>query len=335
MTCQDIVLWYNLSYHLVKVVISIIKRVCYCNIHSKFLKTMAVPFFILFLLLFSNQVYAQESTGEKLYVHFIDVGQADSILIEESSGKNILIDGGNRGDTELLKDYLKDNNIKTIDLLIGTHPHEDHIGGLKGIIEAFNIGTIYMPKVVHTSSTYENLLKAIKKQSCKITTPKAGTSFELGDVTIEILAPNSNTYESLNNYSIIIRLIYGNTSFLFTGDAEGLSEQEILDKGYNISSNVLKVAHHGSRYSTTEEFLKKVSPEYAVISSEIDNSYGHPHREVLEMLNKYHTQIYRTDEMGTIILSSDKNTITLEENKGSSLLSLIIQLFRLILELFE
>lgn len=276
-----------------------------------------------------------DSTGEKLYVHFIDVGQADCILIEEPSGKNILIDGGNRADAELVKDYLHDHSIKKIDLLIGTHPHEDHIGGLKDVIESFDIGTIYMPKVVHTSSTYENLLKTVKKYNYKITPPKAGSSFKFGDTTLEILGPVSNAYESLNNYSIVIRLSYGNTSFLFTGDAEELSEQEILDKGYNISSTVLKVAHHGSRYSTTEAFLQNVSPKYAVISSEVDNSYGHPHREVLELLNKHHADIYRTDEMGTIVLSSDKQTISLEENKGSSFLSLIVELFRLILELFE
>lgn len=258
-----------------------------------------------------------ESVNKKLKVHFIDVGQADSILIQTPDGKSMLIDAGNNADGQAVVSYLKGQGVSKIDILVGTHPHEDHIGGMDNVINSFEIGQIYMPKVSHTTKTYEDVLTAISRKGLKITSPTPGSTFSLGEVRFTILAPNSSTYEDMNDYSIVLKMEYGNTSFLFTGDAEQVSENEIIAKGYNLKADVLKVGHHGSSSSTSQAFLDKVSPKYAVIMVGSDNNYGHPHKETMDKLEAKGIPVYRTDENGTIVATSDGNNITFNTQPGS------------------
>lgn len=247
-----------------------------------------------------------------LQVHFIDVGQGDSIFIELPNGETALIDGGPRSSEEMVLNYLSKQGVEKIDYLVATHPHEDHIGGLIGVVENYDIGKIYMPDVVHTTKTFENLLLAIQNKGYKISKAEAGDRIlDKEGLSIHILAPEINvSVDNLNNYSIVLRLDYGKNSFLFTGDAESQSEETMINKGYGLKSDVLKVGHHGSSTSTTDEFLNKVEPKYAVISCGKDNRYGHPHEEIIAKLTNKNIKIYRTDMDGNIIATSDGEKIT-------------------------
>ncbi|HHV71228.1 MAG TPA: MBL fold metallo-hydrolase [Clostridia bacterium] len=259
-----------------------------------------------------------QTASSELKVHFIDVGQADSILIMNGS-QSMLIDAGNNDDEKLVVDYLKEQGISKLDYVIGTHPHEDHIGGLDAVIDNFAIGQVYLPNVPHTTKTFFDVVEAIRKKDLKITLPMPGTTFNLGEGACTILAPNSDSYEDLNNYSIVIKVEYGDTVFLFTGDAEKESETEMLKKGYDLTADVLKIGHHGSSFSTTEDFLNKVNPQYAVIMCGKGNSYGHPHRETMNRLKNKGIKVYRTDESGTIVCSSDGKNISFNVEPGSYL----------------
>ncbi|MBU3189421.1 ComEC/Rec2 family competence protein [Clostridium bowmanii] len=251
-----------------------------------------------------------------LKVHFINVGQADSILIQQGS-KFMLIDAGNNGDGKLVKNYLLQQGVKKLDYVIGTHPHEDHMGGLDYIINDFNIGKIFLPKATSTTKTFGDVVAAIKNKGMKATVPSPGETFNLGSAKCTILAPNSTKYKDLNNYSVVVKLEFGNNSFILTGDAEDISESEILQKGFNIKADVLKVGHHGSRSSTSDEFLAKVNPKYAIISTEKGNDYGHPHKETMDKLKNKNIPVYRTDELGTIIATSNGKTISFNTKPGS------------------
>ena len=178
------------------------------------------------------------------------------------------------------------------------------------VIKVFDIGTFYAPKVTTTTKTYENMVKALKAKDLKMTVPKVGEEIAIGNATLTFLAPNSDKYEDLNNYSIAVKLKYGNNSFIFMGDAEDISEGEILHKQLDIKADILKIGHHGSRSSTTEEFLNKVNPKYAVISCEKGNDYGHPHKETLTKLNSNNINVLRTDLNGTIIAESNGKEIS-------------------------
>lgn len=245
-----------------------------------------------------------------LVAHFIDVGQGDACLLELPSGETMLIDGGDRSAYDVLKEYLEDQYIERIDYLIATHPHADHIGGLIGIVDEFPIGKIYMPRVAHNTKTFEEFLEAIKRKGLKITSAKAGVTIETGDgLEAVFVAPCNDDYQNLNDYSAVLKLTYGEVSFLFTGDAEEISEREMLAGDHSLKAEVLKVGHHGSVTSTTEEFLAAVSPAVAVISCGQDNSYGHPHREVLERLISGGVEILRTDLQGHIVITSSDTRI--------------------------
>ena len=251
-----------------------------------------------------------------LKVSYIDVGQADSILIQQGSS-SMLIDAGNNDDSQTVKNYVSNQGITKLDVVVGTHPHEDHVGGLDYIINSFKIGKVYMPKRTATTKTFTDVINAIKSKGLKITAPVPGQSFKLGEATCNILAPNGSGYEDVNNESIVIKVTFGSNSFLFTGDAEDVSEKEMLSKGYALKADVLKVGHHGSYSSTTQEFLNKVNPKYAVISVGKNNSYGHPHKENMDRLKAKNIPVYRTDECGTIIATSNGKNITFNVKVGS------------------
>ena len=248
-------------------------------------------------------------------IHYLDVGQGDSIFIELPQNKSMLIDASTGAYGEGIADYIEDKGYSKIDYLVATHPHADHIGGMEDVVEEFEIGEIYMPKASTTTKTYKNLLTAIKKKGNKINTAKAGVSIYSGSgINIQILAPNSTSYEDLNNYSVVIKLTYGKKSFLFMGDAEMLSEDEITA---DVSADILKVGHHGSSTSTSEDFINRVNPEYAVISCGKDNSYGHPHKETMATLKKYDVEVLRTDTMGTIIATTDGTDLEITKDNKS------------------
>lgn len=257
-----------------------------------------------------------EKPAANLKVHFIDVGQGDCILIEDGNSA-MLIDAGNTQNGPDIVSYIKKLGISKLDFVIATHPHADHIGGMADVINAFDIGKLIMPKVEHTTRTFENLLLTIRNKGLKITAPVPGTEYKLGDASFTILAPNSSSYKDLNDYSVVIKLKYGSTSFLFTGDAETVSENEILARGYDVKANVLKVGHHGSTSSTTERFLDAVSPRYAVICVGANNQYGHPAPETLSKLAERGIKIYRTDEAGTIVVTSDGKSISFNKQPSS------------------
>jgi competence protein ComEC len=252
---------------------------------------------------------------ENLKVHFIDVGQADSILITTGTA-SMLIDAGNNDDSNLVVNYIKSQGISKLDYIIGTHPHEDHIGGLDAVINSFDIGKIFMPKQPSTTKTFEDVLIAIKNKGLKVTSPKVGDTYDLGQAKWTILAPSKDSYDEANDSSIVIRLVFGNNSFMLTGDAEELSEKEILDNSIDLKSDVLKVGHHGSSSSTSEAFLEAVNPKYAVISVGEGNSYGHPHSETIDKLNKQNVEVLRTDQQGTIIFTTNGNELSDETTKA-------------------
>ncbi len=244
-------------------------------------------------------------------VEFLDVGQADSILIR-TKDKNALIDAGNNEDGPLLVEYFKSLGINTFDYVIGTHAHEDHIGGMDDVIKSFDVKKFYMPNVATTTKTFTDILDALEEKGYKFSTPKIDSKFSMGDVEFEVIYVGEDE-KDLNSTSIVLRMDHGANSFLFTGDSTTKVEKLILDK--NIDVDVLKVAHHGSTYSNSLEYLKRVSPKYAVIQVGKNNTYFHPHEAILKRLNSINAQVYRTDEMGTIVMESDGNVLNIKTIK--------------------
>ena len=248
---------------------------------------------------------------DNLSVYFLDVGQADSILIQVNN-ENMLIDAGNNNDGPLLVNYFNSLNIKDFKYVVGTHPHEDHIGGLDNIIESFNIEQFFLPNVITTTTTFLEILDALETKNMKLTVPKIGQILTLGDAKIEVLYTGTNQ-KDLNSTSIVLKLTYHNIKFLFTGDTTATIEKELAKK--EIQTDVLKVSHHGSPYSTTSTFLKKASPKYAIISVGKQNNYGHPGTTTLNKLKKANIEIHRTDKEGTIIATTNGKTIKFTNEK--------------------
>ena len=250
-----------------------------------------------------------------LRVHFIDVGQGDSILIQAGE-QAMLVDAGTNESGSVVTEYLRSLNITKLDYLIGTHPHEDHIGGLDDVIHSFDIGTVIMPNVSHTTQTYEDVLDALLEKNLTVTAPHPGDSYSIGDASFTVLSPSAEIAEQaaenddLNNLSVGIRLVYGSNAFVLCGDAESDSEEAMVESGLDLKADVLKAGHHGSSTSTSDAFLAAVNPDYAVISCGKDNSYGHPHQETMDKLNAADISIFRTDEQGTVVAVSDGSSIT-------------------------
>ena len=262
-------------------------------------------------------VYPAE--GE-LQVHFIDVGQGDCIYIA-AGGQNMLIDCGEADESARAVAYLQDIGIRQLDYVVGTHPHSDHMGGMDRIIEEFGIGEFIIPHLddedIPTTSYFLRFLDAAERHGVKLTEAVTGSEFTVGDAHCEIVAPNSKKYEDINNYSVGIVLRHGSESFIFTGDAEGVAEQEMLGGGRLGKMNVYKVGHHGSSSSSTAAFLNVIRPDTAVISCGAGNAYGHPTDSVIRRLSAYTDNIYRTDLCGSIVITSDGSSLNVTAERRS------------------
>ena len=243
----------------------------------------------------NNLPESKDSTSYhgKLKVSIVDVGQGDAIVIKTPNDKYVLIDSGSSKESDKFFNYLSKQKIKGFSAVVGTHPHEDHIGNMDKVILNYNVQNIYLPKVTASTKTFQNLMDALKNKNMKVKTAKAGVKFNIDGVSFEFLAPNSDKYEDLNNYSAALRVTYNNDSFIFMGDAD-----------------------HGSSSSSSKEFLKKINPKYAVISCGEGNDYGHPHKETIKLLNDMNIKAYRTDLNGTVTFESDGNKITAAVEKS-------------------
>lgn len=264
-------------------------------------------------------VALEERAEDALRVHYIDVGQGDSELIELPNDEVMLIDAGENDKGGVVVDYIKSQGIDKIDYLVGTHPHSDHIGGLDTVIDELETGKIYMPKVASDTKTFNDVLDAVERKGLSVNTAKSGVEvLKSDDLSVTFVAPVRETYKSLNNVSAVVKIVYKNSSFLFTGDAEEQAEEDITA---DVRADILKAGHHGSSTSSSWDFLNRVNPSCAVISCGEGNEYGHPHTETLEKLSEIGAAVYRTDLDGTVIIETQGDGYTVytensEENKG-------------------
>ena len=261
----------------------------------------------------TQSAYIITPEHKSLVVEYLDVGQADSMLLS-SNGEYMLIDAGNNEDGDDVVEYLKNAGVRTLQYVVGTHPHEDHIGGLDDVINAFEVQQVLLADATSNTQTYSDVLTALENKSLTATIPEVGATFPLGQATVTVLS--AQPADDLNNASIVLRAAYQDTAFLFMGDAEAEVEQAILQSGADIQSNVLKVGHHGSDTSTTDSFLAAVSPDAAVICCGAGNSYGHPSQATLDKLAGI--PVWRTDLNGTIYAMTDGETCRITANKSAS-----------------
>lgn len=270
----------------------------------------------LVLLLITTSLWPEtRAEGNGLTIHFLDVGQADAAIVL-CDDEVLMIDGGNVEDSSFVYAYLKGTlALDHIDYMIGTHPHEDHIGGLSGALNACTVGTVFSPVTSYDSEEFENFKRYAEKQGTGLTVPSVGDTFTVGGASVEFLAP-VHAYENVNDLSLVVRIEYGETSFLFTGDAEGDSEHDMVDLGVDLSADVLKVAHHGSDTSSSYVFLREVMPNYAVISVGAGNAYDHPSLDTLSRLRDVGAVVYRMDQQGTILCKSDGEEITFSTERN-------------------
>ncbi len=301
------------------------------------IKKRIVLFFLCFLVAFSascssddnlnsensalsGDVYSSvdgvTESGKMMKVYFVNTGQSDCSVIVTPSGKNILVDSGDTDCDKTVSKFFREKGITEFEIAIFTHPHGDHIGTADYIIENYDIKTVYMPNVSYTTRAYEKMISALEeKPSIDVVCPTPGDKIQVDGVDFTFLSPWDKTYNELNEYSIVFKMVYGENSFLFTGDAEKVNEKEMINAGFDLSADVLKVGHHGSYSSSSQEFLDAVSSSYAVILCGVDNSYGHPHREVKERLQNMPISVYRTDLNGNISFYFDKVSINVTTEK--------------------
>ncbi|EJU24513.1 metallo-beta-lactamase domain protein [Peptoanaerobacter stomatis] len=281
---------------------------------KKIMKKINLKQKIIIILLLTSLIYTLYQKLQDIYnpsttlqVHFIDVGQGDSTLIITPDKKTVLIDAGDEQHSSRTTGYIKSQGIDKLDLVIATHPDADHIGGMDKVIKNFDIGMFSMPLVSKDTKQYKEIKKELKNKKLKNKPLYTGDGLSIGkDVKLQILSPQKNkTYSDTNEYSIVARLLYKEVSFLFMADATMENEIAIINDFDDIRADVLKLGHHGSSTSTSDYFLGKVNPSIGVISCGKNNKYGHPHKEVMNLLEKYNIMIFRTDEQGSIVLYSD------------------------------
>ncbi len=284
-------------------------------------KKKIISFVLALILLavsyFMSQYYQPEALEDQVAVHYIDADQGDSIFIELPNQRSMLIDASTNSEEETVINYISALGYSNIDYVIATHPHEDHIGGMDGVLNTFPVGEFFLPNDVATTRTYEKMLEALENNGAKVVEAKAGVSvLSEENLEISILSPISQYAEEYgddhNAWSVICRLTYGENSFIFTGDAEAKTESFLTG---NLRSDVLKVGHHGSSTSTSEEFFYAVAPEIAVISCGEGNDYGHPHKEILSLFESAGIQVYRTDISGTVTVTSDGQSLNVTTEK--------------------
>lgn len=284
------------------------------------MKKIIVLLLCIFLLAGCNEAVKTEkilvTAGHEMQVHFIDVGQGDSILIESPSGKTMLIDGGVKGAGQQIVSYLKELGINKLDIVVATHPDADHIGGLISVLDNMPIEQFYDSGKVHTSQTFEEMLTRIDEKNIPYHVPKIGDDIEFDkDVNVKVLNANDQATDN-NDASIVLKMTYGNVSFLLTGDAGVALEKEMLQ--YDVKATVLKAGHHGSNTSSSEEFIQAVNPEVTILSYGEDNKYGHPHAEIVDRLQAIGSKIYATADLGTITVSTDGVNYTVNGKETSS-----------------
>ncbi len=256
--------------------------------------------------------------GDTLEVHYIDVGQGDSILIRQGD-QSMLVDAGNNNKGTTVWSYLLHQNVDHLTYAIGTHPDADHIGGMDVVLYKIDCDTVMLPACASDTKTYDELIQTIGQREQTVITPKQGQKYTLGKASFQILTDTDKDYgDNTNDYSLAFRLTFGDTSFLFTGDAEKAAEQDMIASGLTIQSDVFKAAHHGADTANTEDFLTAVHPTYCVISCGEGNSYGHPRAGVLNQLRAMGVKVFRTDEQGTIVATSDGSTITWNASPSES-----------------
>ena len=278
-------------------------------------------FFILLCLITSIIVYItinstiNDSDG-LLKVYFIDTGQSDCILIETPHGKHMLIDSGDNGDESVVRSFLNSKSVKQIEYAFFTHPHADHIGGAYEVVNEYEVLNIIMPDKSIDTVTYKKLVDETSRKKITALHPEPNFPLTVDGVNITVFSPVGDDYGSnINNYSIVLRMDYGDTSFLFTGDAEEKNELEMLNAGFDLDIDILKVGHHGSTTSSSIMFLQAVTPEYSIILCGTNNKYGHPHDETISKLNDFSSVVYRTDQNGDITVTTDGTQITVTAEK--------------------
>ena len=250
------------------------------------------------------------STGssQPFEMHFIDVGQALSVLVE-CDGQFMLYDGGNVDDGSLVVSYLQKQGVEQLQYVFCSHAHEDHVGGLAAVMAKFPAGHAYSPVTEASTKCFNDFVKYTQQQGLQLEVPSVGTVWPLGSATVTMLGPVTQ-YSETNNTSLVLRIDYGSTSFLLTGDMENTAETDLVNSGANLKADVLQVGHHGSSTSTGYLFLNAVLPEMGVISCGAGNKYGHPHEETLSILRDAKVDVYRTDLQGTITIGSDGQNFT-------------------------
>ena len=266
----------------------------------------------------SPKSFEQANDGVELLVHFIDVGQGDSILLE-SEDEFVLIDAGEKEYGSAVVKYIKSRGAKKLKYVIATHPHTDHIGGMAKVLDSISAENFITSETDQSTKTWLNVLDTVDKKDINYIDAVAGSTYSFGEAAFTILAPLGSGYSGYNDYSVVTKVTCGDVSFMLTGDAEKTSEKEMLKSGEDLSSDVLKCGHHGSSTSSTAGFLKAVDPKYAVISCGVDNDYGHPHKETLKKLSLLSCPVYRTDEMGTVIAQTDGVTVSFTHADGTAI----------------